>query len=65
VRHCLHAAGVLVLGDGALQRRVVRVRGGDGRVMDFFVGAVCRPRVWIRVRVPSLLGVEVSGVSLT
>jgi len=42
VRHGLHAADVLVLRMGSLQRRVMRVGCRDGRLIDLLVGGLCR-----------------------
>ena len=65
MRQRLHAGGVPVLRQGPLQRRVVCERGGDGRVIDFVVGALGRPGVWIGLRVSCLVRLRVSlGVGI-
>jgi hypothetical protein len=42
----------------------MRVRARDGRLVHVLVGALCRSSVWVGVRVPSLLRVDVSYASL-
>lgn len=42
----------------------MRVRGRDGRMVDLLVGAVGCSRVGVGVRIPSLLELRVSSVSL-
>jgi hypothetical protein len=55
---------VLVLGVRALQRRLMRVRVRDGRVVRLLVGAVCWAGVRVDVWIPSLLESRVSFASL-
>lgn len=59
----VHGGGIGALRQAALQRRVVWV-GSDGRVMDALVGALCRTRVGVGVRVAGLLAVLVSSTAM-
>jgi hypothetical protein len=64
VRHGFHAASMMVLRERALQRRLMRVRARDGRLVRLLVGAVCRASVGVGVCLPSLLKLGVSSASL-